>query len=88
MIDEITGRLVTATKLEVAPHLRSLFRYLVENEFIEEINHYNSGYLRIHPADALAKLQSGDPDWERMVPPEVMEIIKQRRFFGYHSPSN
>ena|ERR1051325_6188454 len=85
MIDETTGRLITATKLKVAPHLGSLFRYLVENDFIAEIASYNPEYLRIHPADALAKLQSGDPAWERMVPPEVMEIIKKRGFFGYHN---
>jgi hypothetical protein len=41
--------------------------------------------LRIYPPDALAKLQSGDPAWERMVPPEVAEIIKSRQFFGYRA---
>ena len=60
MIDEQTGELVTAKKLEVAPNLRSLYRYLVENEFIQEITDYNPEYLRIHPPETLAKLQSGD----------------------------
>jgi hypothetical protein len=83
MIDEKTGELVTATKLEVAPNLCSLFRYLIENEFIQEITDYNPEYLRIHPPDALVKLQSGDPAWEEMVPPEVTKIIKDRQFFGY-----
>jgi len=85
MIDEKTGELLTATKLDVAPNLKSLFRYLIENEFIQEITDYNLDYLRIHPPDALAKLQSGDPAWERMVPPEVSEMIRMRRFFGYHA---
>ncbi|HEY0368703.1 MAG TPA: TonB-dependent receptor [Chthoniobacterales bacterium] len=83
MIDEATGELVTATKMEVAPHLRSLFQYLIDNEFIQEVTDYNPAYLRIHPPEALAKLQSGDPGWETMVPPEVVEIIKAREFFGY-----
>ena len=83
MIDDKTGQLVTATKLEVAPNLRSLFRYLIENEFIEEITDYDPAYLRIFPPDALAKLQSGDPLWEKMVPSEVAKIIKERQFFGY-----
>jgi hypothetical protein len=85
MIDEQTGELVTATKLEVAPNLRSLFRYLIDNEFIQEITDYDPAYLRIYPPDALAKLQSGDPVWEQMVPPEVAEIIKSRQFFGYRA---
>jgi hypothetical protein len=83
MIEEQTGELVTAKQLQVAPNLRSLFQYLIENEFIQEITDYNPDYLRIHPPEALAKLQSGDPSWERMVPPEVTEIIKDRGFFGY-----
>lgn len=87
MIDEATGKLLTATKLEVAPNLRSLFRYLIDNEFIQEIKDYNPEYLRGHPPEALKKLQSGDAEWEKMVPPEVVEIIKKRCFFGYHDPA-
>ena len=83
MIEEKTGELMTATKLEVAPNLQSLYRYLIENEFIQEITDYNPDYLRIHPPEVLAKLQSGDLGWEKMVPPEVMKIIKSRQFFGY-----
>lgn len=85
MIDEQTGELVTAPKLEVAPNLRSLYRYLLENEFIQEITDYNPDYLRIHPPETLAKLQSGDVEWERMVPPEVIRMIKEQRFFGYRA---
>src|SRR5204863_9675650 len=85
MIDEKSGLLVTGTKLTVAPNLQSLYRYLIDNEYIQEITDYNPDYLRIHPPDALAKLQSEDPAWEQMVPPEVAEIIKSRGFFGYRA---
>src|SRR5438067_10307630 len=40
MIDEKTNKIVTATQIEVAPNLRSLFQYLVDNRFIEEITDY------------------------------------------------
>ena len=86
MINEETDQLVTATKIDVAPNLRSLFQYLIDNQFIQEVTDYNPEYLRIHPPDALAKLQSGDATWEKMVPPEVVEIIKKREFFGYRAP--
>jgi hypothetical protein len=86
MVDEKTGQIVKAAELEVAPNLRSLYRYLIENKFIEEITDYHPEYLRIHPPDALAKLQSGDRAWEKMVPPEVVRIIKDREFFGYRAP--
>ena len=86
MIDERTGKVMTARGIEVAPNLRSLFQYVIDNRFIEEITDYNPKYLRIFPPDALAKLQSGEGDWEQMVPPEVVCIIKERQFFGYRPP--
>jgi hypothetical protein len=86
MVDEKSGKLVTASKLEVAPNLRSLFQYLIDNCYIEEISDYNPDYLRIYPPDALAKIQSGDSAWEQMVPPEVVRMIKEREFFGYQRP--
>ena len=85
MIDEATGKLLTAKQLDVAPNLRSLFQYLIDNEFIEEITEFNPDYLRIYPPEALARLQSGDASWEGMVPVEVAEIIKAREFFGYRA---
>src|SRR5712691_6397800 len=86
MIHETSGKIVSATQLEVAPNLHGLYRYLIDNQFIEEISHYQKDYLKIFPPDALAKLQTGDSGWEKMVPPEVTQIIKEREFFGYHAP--
>jgi hypothetical protein len=86
MIDEANGKIIAATQIEVAPNLRSLFRYLIDNQCVQEITDYHPEYLRIHPPDVLAKLQSGDTSWERMVPPEVVHIIKKREFFGYRRP--
>ncbi len=86
MIDESTGKIVTAHELQVAPNLRSLFRYLIDNEYIEEISEYHPEFLRIYPSEALSQLQAGDDGWEKMVPPEVAQIIKEREFFGYRAP--
>jgi hypothetical protein len=83
MVDEANGKLVTATQIEVARNLRFLFRYLIDNQYVQEITDYHPEYLRIHPPEVLAKMQSGDSSWERMVPPEVVHIIKKREFFGY-----
>ena len=86
MIDEATGKILSATQVKVAPNLRSLFRYLIDNQYVQEITDYHPEYLRIHPPEVLAKLQSGDNNWEQMVPPEVVHLIKKRQFFGYRRP--
>ncbi|HYR21534.1 MAG TPA: TonB-dependent receptor [Chthoniobacterales bacterium] len=85
MIDEKTGKITTATQVEVAPNLRSLFQYLIDNRHIEEIADYQKDFLRIYPPSVLAKLKAGDKSWEEMVPPEVVRIIKEREFFGYRT---
>ena len=83
MIDEASGKLVTATQIEVARNLRSLFRYLIDNQYVQEISEYHPEYLRIQPPEVLARLRSGDSRWEQMVPSEVAHVIKEREFFGY-----
>ena len=85
-IDEATGKIVSATQVTVESNLRSLFQYLIDNQYVQEITEYHPQYLRIHPPDVLAKLQSGDSRWEQIVPPEVVHIIKKREFFGYRRP--
>ncbi len=85
MIDETTGAILSATKVHVAPNLRALFQYLIDNCYIQEIADYRKDFLRIYPATVLAKLKAGDKSWEEMVSPEVAQIIKEREFFGYRA---
>ncbi|MFO1501353.1 MAG: TonB-dependent receptor [Verrucomicrobiota bacterium] len=77
------GSITSASKLTVAPHLRHLYAYLLENRFIEDIHGYQRSCLSIFSKDVLAKIQSSDPQWEQMVPAEVAQIIKARGMFGY-----
>jgi len=85
VIDETTGAILSATRVHVAPNLRALFQYLIDNRYIEEITDYRKDFLCIYPATVLAKLKAGDKSWEEMVPPEVAQIIKEREFFGYRA---
>src|SRR5215831_5627066 len=47
IIDEKSGQLITAIQAEVAPNLRSLFQYLIDNRYIEEIRDYRKDFLGI-----------------------------------------
>ena len=85
VIDETTGAILSATQVHVAPNLRALFQYLIDNCYIEEITDYRKDFLCIYPATVLAKLKAGDKSWEEMVPPEVARVIKEREFFGYRA---
>ena len=88
LLDQATGKLVTVDNLEVAPHLHKLFGYLVDNGSIKQLENVNRDYLHIFSRDALRKIRAGDASWEAMVPPQVAEVIKSRRFLGYLPPKS
>lgn len=76
------GELITARNFKVAPNLKHLYAHLLENDFIEEIDGYQAGFLTIKSPEVLAKIRSGDLAWQKMVPPEVAQIIHERHLFG------
>jgi len=83
--DPTTGAIITAGNLSVAPHLRHLHAYLVENHFIQGIRDYNEAYLPIFSRDVLAKMRGADASWENMVPRQVAVMIKERGMFGFRA---
>ena len=83
LLEPNPGSLITAGNLRVAPHLRHLYAYLVENRLIESLRDYREDCLSIFSRDVLKRLRTGDPAWERMVPPAVSELIKKRKLLGY-----
>ncbi|MCS6808676.1 MAG: TonB-dependent receptor [Bacteroidota bacterium] len=81
--DPKTQELYTVQNLPVPPKVRPLYDYLVQNNYIVQLDNYNEKYLHIFSRDILRKIKEQDPTWEDMVPPEVAKVIKQRGFFGY-----
>jgi hypothetical protein len=82
LLEPKTGALISAANLRVAPNLRHLHAYLIENRFIESLRDYDEKVLSILSRDVLQKLRSGDHSWEAMVPPEVARKIRERNLFG------
>ena len=82
-LDKKTGQLTTVENLEVAPNLRHLYAHLVENNFIESISHYDASALKIYSGEVLAKIQSADENLAKLIPPQIFEVIKARKLFGW-----
>ncbi|HVW04018.1 MAG TPA: hypothetical protein VHB78_03370 [Vicinamibacterales bacterium] len=78
-----TGALVTAGNLRVAPHLRHLYEYLLENRYLEGLRDFDERCLSVYSRDVLARLRRGDETWESMVPPDAAALIKARHLLGY-----
>jgi len=81
--DPATGNLITVGNMSIAPKLQHLYAYLQENQQIKAIDDVDESQLYISPRDVLAKIQGGDPSWERLVPSQAVQLIKDGKYFGY-----
>lgn len=84
--DPSTGRLTTVDTLEVAPELASLYRFLVDQGSIEQLDRVREDVLSIFSRDVLRLIREGDPAWEKMVPDAVAALIRERGIFGHRKP--
>jgi hypothetical protein len=76
---------VDAVSLPLAPLSRRLYWYLLESGQIQPVREFREEQLHVYPDDVLAKIETGDPAWESMVPPEVAELIRARGLFGFRA---
>jgi len=86
LLDAGTNQLTTVQTLEIAPHLRKLYQYLVDRGCIEQLENFHREYLSIYSRDILKRIKKADPSWEAMVPQVVADVIKRNRFFDYIAP--
>lgn len=83
MLDPTTGTLITADNLSVAPNLRHLYQYLLQNHFIESLPDYDPACLPILSRTVLSLIKNHDESWKSMVPSQVAEMIGKRRLFDH-----
>lgn len=81
-----SGQVITAETLPVAPQVRPLLAYLLENHYLESIHNYTPHYLHIASQNVLDKIRSGDATWESLVPVAAVRAIKQEQLFGWRPP--
>jgi hypothetical protein len=82
-MDQKSGKLVTVNDVDVGDSLKQLYGYLLSRRCIVQLEDANQTYLSIYSPDVLRKINSGNTEWESMVPPEVANAIKSRGLFGY-----
>jgi len=83
-----TGEFLDANNFRPPPASQHLYAYLLENKFIQPIEEYRFAELDVLPKDVLQIIRDGDPIWETLVPPPVVERIKRDRLFGYSGATN
>ena len=77
-----TGKVMTLDTFQPAPHLSHLYAHLVTNGFIVPIQNFNADCLSVSSSFVIEKMQSGDLTWEKQVPPQIAEVIREKKLFG------
>ena len=81
------GIIWNCIKFSPPPQLIDLFRYLIANNKIEDILHYDESNLHVETDTVLQLIKHDAEGWELHVPAEVSAMIKERHLFGYsHEP--
>ena len=83
LLEQSTGQLTTAENIVMPEELRNLYRHLMERGRIRTLTNFDQSVLHIFSRDVLRRIKDQDNSWEEMVPPEIAEVIKKRRFFGW-----
>jgi hypothetical protein len=83
MQDATTGQLTTVDNLQMHVDLQHLYCYLVDRNRLRQLDNFDKSFLHIFSRDVLRRIKDCDASWEGMVPKEIAEVIKQRKYFGY-----
>jgi hypothetical protein len=74
---------VTSGTLDIPENLFDLYKYLLNNRKIIDIQPVNPNFLNIDSRKVINLIEQGKKEWEHMVPKYVINMIKKRRMFGF-----
>jgi hypothetical protein len=77
------GIIYNCLRFNPPPHLVDLYRYLIANDKIEDIRHYEERNLQVQTDKVLQMIKHNENGWEQYVPAEVAAMIKERCLFGF-----
>lgn len=77
--------LMRAGNVPIPEGVKFLYRHLLDNGQVVDIEGFDPEVLHIFSTDVLERIENGGKDWEKMVPERVAELIKQDCLFGYPS---
>ncbi|MFV1982002.1 MAG: TonB-dependent receptor [Thiohalomonadales bacterium] len=82
-LDKESNKLIGINELQIEAHLRHLYAYLLENNYLRDLNTINPDYLKIQSDKILNMIQNNSPGWEDAVPHQVADMIKKNHYFNW-----
>lgn len=82
-MQEGSAELMTSLNLPIPEGVKFLYRHLLDNKQIVDVEQYNPDILHIFSKEVLAMIQFDEPGWEKMVPRKIATLIKEKYLFGF-----
>ncbi len=81
-LDPNTGILLTAKNFQVAPELRGLYDYLLENRLVVGLAGWEESAVSLPTEVVEARIRNDEPGWERDLPGSTGELLRRHGSFG------
>jgi hypothetical protein len=76
-----SSTVIRAKDVKVPEAMAGLYKYLLENNHVVDIEAYNPEVLGIYHKNVLEAIQKGDSSWEQSVSPSVADLIHRNHLF-------
>lgn len=84
-MQEGSEELMTVENLPVPEGVKFLYKHLIDNKQIVNIEKYDANILHIFSASVLQMINNDEDEWDKMVSRKVADAIKEKCLFGYPS---
>jgi len=84
-LDKESNVLLTSENLEVNEKVSDLYKFFTSNHRIIDVKNYKPEHANIYSYKVLEQINNNEKGWEKYLPKEVTELIKERGLFGYQS---
>ena len=84
-LQEGSPELMTTTTLPIPEGVKFLYRHLLDNRQILDVEGADANVLNIFYKQVYEMIREGEPGWENLVPPKVAQMIKETFLFDYPS---
>lgn len=80
------SELVTVDSMPIPPDVKFLIKHLIENRQIIDMKYYDLKVMRIYAGEVLRMIRDNEKGWEKLVPKEAAETIKNKKLFKFSRP--
>jgi len=80
-----SDELVTTKNMSVPKGVTFLIKHLIDSRQIVDMKYFDPEVLNIYASKVLSLIRKGDDEWEKLVPPAAVKIIKEKNLFDHKS---